>query len=180
MEDEECIKIYKECINDIMMSDKSGNYELFGYAFNGIFIDLYINYDIEKDDDEMYSFCMYAYCNSEKKNLLLFTQIFIADSVESNINEILRFLMYEFRQNFIYSKMLDEIIRIELQESFEKRKMARIKLVDNGILEKCCVCYEYNNIYTICKHNLCRVCMVSISSNSISENVICPMCRSEI
>ena len=187
MEKEECLQIYKDNLLEIIDADSesAGNYELCGYSFHGLFVDLVISYHKDKEFDEPYSFCLYVYCDSNtnncEKDLLLFTQIFVSNSIETNVMEILKFLMYEFRQSFTYSKLLDEIIRVETMIIAEKRKMARILLVEDGKIEKCCVCYDYNYIYTSCGHYLCRICMVSMISNVKGNDILkCPMCRVEL
>jgi hypothetical protein len=186
MDDDECIKIYKDEILHEMLSNKSGNYELFGYSFHGLFVDIFLSYDVQiENNDEPYSFGLFIYCesgtNNDEKDLLLFTQIFLSKTVEENINGILKFLLHEFRQSFTYSKILDEIVLNDNKIYKEKRKIARIKLMENVEIDKCCVCYDYNNIYTSCCHNLCRVCIFSILRNAKGEEMPkCPMCRTVI
>ena len=56
----------------------------------------------------------------------------------------------------------------------EKNMIADSILCNHPKLDKCCVCYDVNTIYTKCDHNLCRKCYYKI------DNKKCPVCRTSI
>lgn len=182
--DDECIEIYKNNILDAFNSDFD-HYDLSGYNFDEIPIDIVIYFDNEKDSDENYYFFIncYVYDNQSlingvllQRNVTLFTKEFYGSDIENIITSILKFLLYEFRTKFCYSKIIDEIISNDLKKDGERRRMARLKLIENKPLENCCVCFECNIINTKCNHNVCRKCTISIIKRHL-DNACCPLCR---
>ena len=186
--DEECLEIYKNNILESFNNDCCDHYDLIGYNFEGIPIDVIIYFESEKDDDGNYYFFItcYVYDNQAllngillQRNITLFTKEFVGSTVEDVIINILKFLLYDFRLKFCYSKIIDEIVYNDNKKDLEKRRLSKFKLIDNKILDNCCVCFEQNVVNTKCNHNVCRKCTVSIFTKN-SENPTCPLCRQEL
>ena len=184
--DDECIEIYKNNILDSFTNSKE-HYDLQGYNFHDIPVDIVIYFENEKDDDDNYYFFLncFVYDNKEldngfiiQHNINLFNKEFNGKDPEETIVNILKFLLHDFRKNYYYSKIIDEIIELENKTVAEKTRMARLKLVDNKNLEACCVCYELNILLTKCNHNVCRKCIIVIC-NKVS-NSTCPLCRDNL
>lgn len=105
-----------------------------------------------------------------------------------NIEDVFRYLFNDFRNEFIYSKILDKIIFKSSKNVKEKRYITYNKLCKSKInIEDCCVCYELNTIKTHCKHSLCRLCYNNIietddedEDGDIYSMKKCPICRSNI
>lgn len=185
--DEECIEIYKNNVLQLF-NENIDHYDLVGYNFNGLTIDIVIYIDAEIDS-EGYSFCSmncFVYDNHfllsgtilyEKKSL--FEKEFCGLDIDEIITNIFKFLLHDFRKKFCYSKIIDEIVPIDSKKEVEKRKMAKLKLLDDKILENCCVCFEYNIFSTKCNHNVCRKCIEDIISKN-ADNSRCPLCREEL
>jgi len=182
--DEECLEIYKNNILDSFNSDFD-HYDLSGYNFDGIPIDIVIYFDNEKDLEENYNFFINCYVYDIQslingvllqRNVTLFTKEFYGSDIEHIIISILKFLLYDFRKKFCYSKIIDEIVSNDLKKDGERRRMARLKLIENKALENCCVCFEYNIINTKCNHNVCRKCIINIIKRNF-ESSSCPLCR---
>ena len=179
---------YKNNILDSFNSDLE-HYDLLGYDFDGIPLDIIIYFENEKDSDENYYFFINCYVYDNKsfingilsqRTTSLFTKEFHGYLVEDIIVDILKFLLYDFRKKFCYSKIIDEIVSIDIKKDFEKRRMTRLRLIENKTsFENCCVCFESNVINTKCNHNVCRKCIISIiTQNSYSAS--CPLCREEL
>ena len=185
--DDECIDIYKNNILESFNNDCE-HYDLSGYDFEGMPIDIIIYFENEKDDDGNYYFFItcYVYDNQLlsngillQRNITLFTKEFCSSNLDEIIINILKFLLYDFRTQFSYSKIIDEIIYSEDKKDLEKKRMARLKLIENKTLESCCVCFEYNTVNTKCNHNVCRKCITNIIKKN-SDNPSCPLCRQAI
>jgi hypothetical protein len=54
------------------------------------------------------------------------------------------------------------ITTAETVKNDEKNMIADSILCNNPVIDKCCVCYDVNSIYTTCQHNLCRICFYKI------------------
>ena len=111
----------------------------------------------------------------EKENIVLCKE-FCNDDVELLIKDIVTFLFLEFRENYQYSKIMNEIIEKNDTEELEKFHIAKYKLLKNKDMEKCCVCYDLNSNLTVCKHNLCLLCYYKMKGQNLSV-MMCPMCR---
>ena len=194
MDKEECIRIFKE---EILKTYNDGEYKYMinKFKFNQLDLNFYIYfyndyYNSIDDEDETLCFTLYFFIYekdilSDSSNLILelnqmkklFSKEFFPsenENAENLIENILRFIMYDFRSKYIYSKIIDEIVLIEERDNLDKKKMAEYLLVEDYIVENCCVCTESNVYYTKCKHNVCRVCKITIN-NGI--NKCCPICR---
>jgi hypothetical protein len=193
MDKEECIRIFKD---EIMKSYNDGEYKYMINKFK--FDDLDLNchiyfyndyYNSLDEEDEVMCFTLYFFVYEKDiladSNLLLelnqmkklYNKEFFQaenENAENIIENILRFILYDFRSKYVYSKVIDEIVLMEDKDLLEKKKMAEYLLVDNYSMESCCVCTESNIYYTKCKHNVCRVCKITIN-NGI--NKCCPICR---
>lgn len=192
---DECIKIYKDEIIE-KYNDGESEYVINDFNFNGMRItcNIYFYREInqeDEDNEEQLCFTVYFFVNekdifsNENVNLTvefnsikkLFSREFrdeINNSVEV-IESILKFLLFDFRHKHVYSKITDEILPVENKEMIEKKQIAKYILVDNYFIENCCVCMENNVHYTKCKHNLCRLCKITIINSSV--NKCCPICR---
>lgn len=191
---DECIQIYKDEILEKYNNGES-EYVITDFNFNGMRItcNIYFYQDINEDNDNAEELCFTVYFFVNEKDI--FSNGNINLTVEFNeiqklffkefrdeinncgdlIERILKFLLFDFRQKYIYSKIIDEIIPIETKDIIEKKQIAKYILVDNYFIENCCVCLENNVNYTKCKHNLCRLCKINIINTG--ANKCCPICR---
>jgi hypothetical protein len=191
---DECIQIYKDEILEEYNNGES-EYVINDFNFNGMRVTCHIYFyqDINEDNDDAEELCFSVYFFIKEKDI--FSNGNINLTVEFNeiqklffkefrdeinncgdlIERILKFLLFDFRQKHIYSKIKDEIIPIETKDVIEKKQIAKYILVDNYYIENCCVCLENNVNYTKCKHNLCRLCKINIINTGV--NKCCPICR---
>lgn len=154
---------------EIIRNDITKTYNIYGW---------YHSYHDVDEDDEYNEFVIFrTETNYDGKCL-------------KNIRDVFEFLLFHFRSEYKYSKITDKFELKDKIEYEEKLKFSFKRLCENKIMDTCCVCYEYNNVYTTCNHNLCRLCYEKIkivrldeSSDNIYgyENIKeCPMCRSRI
>lgn len=187
MDDRECIEIFTRLILEQYNEDPNNEYAIYEYNLNDINVDVFIYFDDDGDINSYYNFVLSAVSRKtnsssllyESKGKVLFCKEFYSENAESNIDKIVRFLLKDFRQKYKYSKILDDVVEINEIEENEKIYIAKLKLVDNKTIEKCCVCYEFNSHYTQCKHNLCRICLSNIAKTS-KTIILCPICRAII
>jgi hypothetical protein len=106
--------------------------------------------------------------------------IFWHEFEDCNPKTITNFL-FAFRTCYSYSKILDEIVDKKDIKKEEKTTVALTKFCKQEKIEKCSVCYEFNTVKTICKHNLCRTCFQNIKIISNEDEDFkykeCPICR---
>lgn len=190
IEDSEVIDILVNEYNEYIKKSGLKSFQLLEYNFDENFRNLRIEIlknDITKiyniyawsqgfmDDDDDYpeNLIFKTDCNCENKNFL-------------NIRNVFQFLLYDFRDKYIYSKITDRIESKSRVEYEEKLKYSFTRLCQNKKLETCCVCYEINNVHTCCDHNLCRVCHDKINSIMDEDDPYgfsykeCPLCRGKI
>lgn len=175
----------EETVNIITEHCNSHSYKIFTIEeYN--FDELEINVQIEKsrftdnfqvvllaktymNDDYSYEFCIMN---------------FLDHKIFTDIKEIVYFLLKDFRKNFMYSKLLDEIHLKNEIEKKEKITKAYSVLCKNKMPDTCCVCLEYNKLITRCNHNVCRICYnkikkltIEIVNNNEIKVKSCPLCR---
>lgn len=146
-------------------------YCIYGYKFNEMLIDIKINNN--KTDDtyyvETYSLPYHYYD--------MFSDTYDDTYVDNDfdifksIEDVIKFLLCDLRQKYIYSKVFNTITLEDTVKDDEKHMIADSILCNNPRIDKCCVCYDVNSIYTICQHNLCRLCYYKIDIKN------CPICR---
>ena len=112
---------------------------------------------------------------------LLIDNFFLNDeNKHDKIKEYIKFI-YDIKNNYSYSKILDCLILKDKQDSEESIMIAKMFIAHNTITN-CCVCMEKNIVMTKCMHNLCRTCDSEILKKAKLYNgpyVKCPMCRTE-
>lgn len=114
----------------------------------------------------------------------MFTKVF------KDIEELLTFVMFQFRDTFTYSKVTDTIENKEDIVLSEKVAVATEYLTTyyNNETEfqennMCCACLDFTLTKTKCNHGLCRFCYDKIiPSNKDTEMDLCfckhcPLCR---
>ena len=110
----------------------------------------------------------------------VFKHVFWHSFEDCNPKTITNFL-FAFRTCYSYSKILDQIVDKKDIEKEEKTAVALIKFCKQEKIEKCCVCYDFNTVKTVCNHNLCRTCFQNIKIIINEEEDFkykeCPMCR---
>jgi len=106
--------------------------------------------------------------------------IFWHDFDDCNPKTITNFL-FAFRSCYSYSKILDQIVDKKDLKKEEKTAVALIKFCKQEKIERCCVCYDFNIVKTVCNHNLCRSCFQNIKITCNEEEDFkykeCPICR---
>jgi len=144
-------------------------YCIYGYKFNEMLIDIKINNN--KTDDtyyvEIYSLPYHYYDMFSDDDTYVDNDFDIFKSIE----DVIKFLLCDLRQKYIYSKVFNTIRLEDTLKDDEKQMIADSILCNNPRIDKCCVCYDVNSIYTICQHNLCRLCYYKIDIKK------CPICR---
>lgn len=150
------------------------NYCIYGYKFNDMLIDIKINNNKTNDTYyvETYSspYHYYDMFSMTYDDTYIDNDFDIFTSIECAI----KFLLCDLRQKYIYSKVFNTITIKDTVKDDEKQMIADCILCNNPRIDKCCVCYDVNSIYTICEHNLCRLCYYKI------DNKKCPICRETI
>jgi hypothetical protein len=169
-----------------------GVYFDFGYRFNNeYFKDLFCRIfrvvsSFEKKIDYSYDFQDLNYSNGSLEfdyiRILGFNVIYKQKCLKQLLKDI-----YDFRKNFMYSKILDAFIPIDSFENYEKKELSKWILGHRD--DECVVCYEKNKIFTSCGHNLCRICFHKSKKKCLEvdcdycggeeENlcIICPYCK---
>jgi hypothetical protein len=179
MNSDECIDIISKDMLQKYNMNCNGEYHLQEYDFNDLMLNIVIFFDDMIDMNESYTFMLSSSISTkkfyEKENIVLCKE-FCNDDVELLIRDIVTFLYLEFRENYQYSKIIDEIIEKNDVDELEKFHLAKYKLLKNKDMEKCCVCYDLNSNLTSCKHNLCLLCYYKMKNQNLSM-IICPMCR---
>ena len=99
------------------------------------------------------------------------------------IEELIRFLFVDFRKEYVYSKILDQIdSKVKIMRK-EKLIYAYSMLCENTFMDDCCVCMEPNKVLTDCGHNVCRICYNNIKYSKVGNGLYevigksCPLCR---
>jgi len=112
--------------------------------------------------------------NGELEDCLLSQVLFNKNDEEIIENiKILLNKIYNLKNIFCYSKILDSLISKEKIEYQEKLYLAK-NFISHNYIDTCCVCLEQNIILTPCDHNLCKVCYFEINKELHAK---CPMCR---
>ena len=178
----------EETINIISEHYGSYSFKIFTikeYNFN----DLEINIQIEKlrfTDNFNVILLAKSYLN-DNYSCVFHVLNYLDHIIFKNIKEIIGFLLKDFREHFVYSKLLDEIHLKEEIESKEKIMKAYSVLCKNKMPDLCCVCLEYNKLITRCNHNVCRICYNNIKKSNVEiidndeiNYKSCPLCRLSI
>ena len=114
---------------------------------------------------------------------ILFHEIFPPNTEKNKIIHIISEFLTNFRVNYTFSKILDKLI---LKKNIvEEDKLNLFLFVEADPYKEtfCCVCNETSLTFTICKHNLCRICFSSIEiENEYDQNYWkkCPLCRKKL
>jgi len=161
----EIIDIFCKKFND------EPNYCIYGYKFNDMIIDIKIN----KNKTE-YIYYIETYSLPYHYHDMFsdtYDDTYIDNDFEAfkSIESAIKFLLCDLRKNYIYSKVFNIITSKDTVKDDEKQMIADCILCNNPRIDKCCVCYDVNSIYTICEHNLCRICYYKIDTKK------CPVCR---
>ena len=167
--------------------NKSKNFIIQDYEFN----DITINIELTKHPNWntfIFRFWILNYLDkSFEYETILLNIIEDEKEVLKNINNIVAFLLHDFRDTYCYSKLLDEIHPKKLVKEKERLTIAYIKLCKNKLPDTCCVCMEYNKVLTKCNHNVCRICyknLKTIYTDTCYEDELeckeCPLCRRPI
>jgi len=153
-----------------------------------IFDELKINIEIKKHpnwDKLVFDFTIIDY---EKSDYHIDNRVYLnnkedyTDSFET-IEEIITFLFENFRDEYVYSKSLDEIDSEYKIKQKEKLIYAYSMLCENTFMDECCICMEPNKVLTDCDHNVCRPCYNNIKYSKIGSGFCesvgksCPLCR---
>lgn len=158
---------------------------IYGYKFHDMMLEIKINFN---ETDKIYYIETYS-LPYEYFDILIDTsdETYIINSIDlditfTTIERVIEFLLCDMRKNYVYSKILNFIISKDRIVEDEKNMLAEIILCDNSKIDKCCVCYDINSIYTKCEHNLCRMCYYKIkyTASYPIERKCCPMCRKYI
>ena len=154
--------------------EKNPNFCIYGYKFDDMILDIRFNYNHVRKQYHVETYSdPYEYFDAKSDrydNTYLDNDFYLFNSIEDSI----KFLLCDMRKKYVYSKIFDTITLKENIEGEERYMIADSILCDNPRLDKCCVCYEPNKLYTKCEHNLCRVCYYK------NENNLCPICRKDI
>ena len=178
---DEAIKIICE---DYKNNYKNTPFILQDYAFNG----LKINIEIKKHINWgtlILKFWIINYEQSCTDNEILCLNDSENDHTFETIEELITFLFEDFRDEYEYSKVLDEIHLKENIRIKENTLKAYSMLCQNSLPESCSVCMEHNKVLTECNHNVCRICYANLPYTKI-QNLFststhlgkrCPLCR---
>jgi hypothetical protein len=180
MNSDECIDIISKDMLQKYDMNCNGEYHLQEYNFDDLMLNIVIFFDDMIDINETYTFIVSFSLSTKKffeKDTILLCKEFFNDDVEILTKDIVTFLYSEFRENYQYSKIINEIIEKKDVDNQEKFHLAKYKLLKNKDMEKCCVCYDLNSIFTLCKHNLCLLCYSKIKNQNLNTIIICPICR---
>lgn len=173
--EEEIISLIKEDIKNKETSPMH-NYVLYDYKFYNIFTNAYIN-KTNRNNKDIFSLKV-SLSDSYKE---LFNKNF------DNVEDIIKFLLNNFRKEYKYSNITDCIESKKDIEKSEKIFISKKILCDNVDKENmiCSVCFDINSVFTDCKHNLCRPCyeklkILSYYDEEDEEEINgkqCPICR---
>lgn len=178
---EEAIKIICEDYENKIYNEKP--FIIQDYDFKG----LKINIEIKKHpnwDRLVIDFNIQNYVKSdyELETLCLSNKEDYEDSFDT-IEELVSFLFEDFRTEYLYSKILDQIDSEDKIKQKEKLFRAYSILCKNNSIEDCCVCFEENKVLTDCNHSVCRTCYNNIKYTKIGNGFYehlgksCPLCR---
>lgn len=182
---EEAIKII--CEDYESKSSKKKPFIIRGYIFN----ELKINIEIKKHpnwDKLVFDFSIRDY---EKSDFDIDNRVCLNDKEDyencfETIEELVTFLFEDFRDEYVYSKILDEIDCEYKIKQKEQLINAYSMLCQNNFIDECCVCMEANKVITDCGHNLCRPCYNNIKFTKVGSGLYeyigkaCPLCRESI
>lgn len=175
----------KTYLDDTIKNKKHGLYSFDDFNFHDLTISMYITHSCINDDNNISLICK---SNCLYLEYINFATLFHKKFKTTEIDILIDFIL-NFRKNYTYSKISDKILNNKLLSNLDKKKIAIYKFTKNKDVEKCCVCYDYNTLFTKCKHNLCRCCYQNIKFELEEEIVemedienykLCPMCRSKI
>jgi hypothetical protein len=153
-------------------------YSIYKYVLNGLQTIIRIfklpeNYKMVICIDEYV--CRYEYNTYFNKNLFV--------SFHDTLRDLIS-LLFHFRNNYKYSKVIDCIIDNARFSKLEMRHKLMNKICNNEEFEECCVCLELNSVKTSCNHNVCRQCYIKIEPHEDSDDgeeyIPCPLCRESI
>jgi len=183
IDDEQVIKLLSEDYKN----NKDQIFTIEDYDFNG----LNINIDIYKHpnwDTFILKLYIVDYLSKQNNFGLMFLNSLENKTEFKNIEDVISFLLLYFRNNYIYSKILDEIHCKDSIKNKENLKLSYFKLSKNKeAFDICCVCLESNYVKTKCDHNVCRPCYTNLKILNIKDEYyddieckICPLCRGSI
>ena len=179
---EEAIKVI--CEDYTNKTCKKKDFIIQDYLFN----ELKINIEIKKHPNWNKLVFDFTISEYEKSDYHLDNRVYLSnredyeDSFET-IEELITFLFENFRDEYVYSKSLDEIDSESKIKQKEKLIYAYSILCENDFMDECCVCMESNKVITDCGHNVCRPCYANIkyskTGTGFYESVgkACPICR---
>jgi hypothetical protein len=190
IEDTEVIDILVNEYIDYSKKFNAKSFQLLEYNFDENFQNLRIEI-LKNEITKIYNIYVWSHGFMDDDDEYAENLIFKIDSscdgkTFMNIKNVFEFLLYDFRDKYTYSKIID---RFELKtkvEYEEKLKFSFVRLCQNKKLESCCVCYEMNSVNTFCGHNLCRLCYTQLKINIDEDDPYgqsyreCPLCRNKI
>jgi hypothetical protein len=171
----------------IICEDYENNYKhtpfiLQDYAFNGLKINIEIKRHINWGT-LILKFWIVNFEKSSDNNEIISLNDTEKEQTFETIYDLVTFLFDEFRDEYQYSKVLDEIHLKKNIEIKEKTLKAYSMLCQNNLPDFCCVCMEYNKVLTECGHNVCRICYANLPYTKIANLLYeyigkkCPLCR---
>jgi hypothetical protein len=173
--EEEIISLIKDDIDNEKISTIY-NYVLYDYKFHNILTNGYINKTKKNNEDVITLKITVSESYKELHNKTF-----------DSIDNMLKFLLNIFREEYKYSKITDYIENKNELEKKEKLFISKKILCKNVDKEDmvCSVCFDVNSIFTDCNHNLCRICYEKIKSityfDEDEEEEVngkqCPICR---
>jgi hypothetical protein len=190
IEDAEVIEILINEYNNFCKKYDASNFQLLDYNFNQDFNNLRIEISINNITN-LYTIYVWSPGFMDENdeypdNLIFKTDCNPEGESFTNIKNVFEFLLYDFRDKYNYSKIID---RFELNTNIEyeeKKRFSFTRLCYNKKIDTCCVCYDTNIVITNCSHNLCRICYENISIIIDNDDMYemgykeCPLCRNKI
>jgi len=108
---------------------------------------------------EYYTYSLKIIVKNGYDSISYTTQVIVLYELKSlSVRELVESLL-RLKSEFKYSKITDSFIKNDDVETEEKLTLIFFKLSDDENRdERCCVCFEKNEVKTWCNHNLCRPC----------------------
>jgi len=172
-------------IDDILEKRGLDYYQINNYMFKGRNLCIWFNHHEVRQETEMICMDESDNCDiylehKEDSNPNIFELIFPRDEIEEkNILQMMYFLKFQFRQNYVYDISADTIVR-DNKVVFNKEEYWLYKEKEDDELPECMCCFEHgsgyprSHLYTkCCKNFICLLCSAQLTKNS------CPTCRAE-
>jgi hypothetical protein len=168
MTNNEVIDIFAEKFDD------NPDFCIYGYKFNDMNIEITLNVHERNNLYYIETSCSIPYEHKNDDELCCTCCLQNDIPPFLDIKSAIKFLLCDLRKKYTYSKVFDTITLKETVDDDERNMIADSILCNQPKIDKCCVCYDVNLLYTKCDHNLCRICYYK------NENRKCPVCRTNI